>query len=319
MASFYQKILRMARGAISQRADSGHSSRDQTSAAIVYDCSGIQIRLPPGHLLPTYQSANRLYDRFLPHFVKYLSQGDVVIDVGANCGDTLAAMFASNAKLRYACVEPDDSFFEYLTSNSRILQERDPGAEIVLLKKLVGKSVVNASLAGQGGTKGAQVLNTNDHALHAEVHRSATLDAIVQHELPAAWANRIRLLKSDVDAYDYDVIDSATSILANQSPILFFECYYVTDSQRAGYLTTLSRLPAGGYSDFWVFDNFGNLILHTTQMSAVVQLIDYVWRQNLGASTRTVYYLDILACTSRDNQLAAKAVSDFVAPLGKPK
>ena len=54
--------------------------------------AGYQLCLPKDHLLPHYQREHRLYDRFLPFVARALPAGTAAIDVGANCGDTLAAM-----------------------------------------------------------------------------------------------------------------------------------------------------------------------------------------------------------------------------------
>ena len=64
-----------------------------------YRFADFSIVLPADHALPIYQKAHRLYDRFLPHLSKYIESGSTVIDVGANCGDTVAAMFAARSKI----------------------------------------------------------------------------------------------------------------------------------------------------------------------------------------------------------------------------
>src|SRR5574340_220037 len=68
---------------------------------IEYQYTTFTILLPADHLLPDYQQSHKLYDRFLPHLVNYIEPKATVIDVGANCGDTLAAMYESNKSLTY--------------------------------------------------------------------------------------------------------------------------------------------------------------------------------------------------------------------------
>src|ERR1700723_972882 len=83
-----------------------------------YRYRNFSIRLPADHLLPFYQSMYGTYDKFLPHLVRYLEPQATVIDVGANCGDTLAGMYDANDRLNYICVEPDEVFFRYLSENA---------------------------------------------------------------------------------------------------------------------------------------------------------------------------------------------------------
>src|SRR5215203_6027449 len=81
---------------------------------VCYRLSGdVEIDLPGNHPLPRYQRDYPLYDRFLPMLVSRLPDTAQIIDVGANCGDTVAAMYAANPRLRYLAIEPDPAFFKY--------------------------------------------------------------------------------------------------------------------------------------------------------------------------------------------------------------
>jgi hypothetical protein len=111
------------------------------------------ILLPAEHLLPIYQKHHKRYDRFLPHLVKYLERAVTVIDVSANCGDTLAAMYDANGEVNYICIEPDDIFFSFLDENVRRIKSVDSHASVSSIKALVGKGVSSAMLEGSGGTK----------------------------------------------------------------------------------------------------------------------------------------------------------------------
>ena len=63
---------------------------------IKYQYRDFSIELPAEHLFPSFQEKHKLYDRFLPHLCKYLAPGSTILDVGANCGYSLAAMYNSN-------------------------------------------------------------------------------------------------------------------------------------------------------------------------------------------------------------------------------
>ena len=76
----------------------------------LYSYSNFSIFLPANHMRPIYQEHHRKYDRFLPHLVKYIGDGESIIDVGANVGDTLAGMVEANQSSKYICIEPDDIF-----------------------------------------------------------------------------------------------------------------------------------------------------------------------------------------------------------------
>jgi FkbM family methyltransferase len=271
-----------------------------------YRYRNFSIRLPARHLLPFYQSMHGTYDKFLPHLVRYLQPCATVIDVGANCGDTLASMYDANDRLSYICVEPDDVFFEYLSENAVRMRSSNPGASIRLYKALVGKGVSQAALEGSGGTKHAVQVDGSLRSDRAML--SATLDSLV---LPMQ-SGRVALLKSDVDGFDFDVLDSAAKLIAEHLPILFFECYFGNLNQKHGYQKTIAALQRSGYRSWTVFDNYGDVVLRTGEIEALFQLFDYVDRQNAGLTTRTIHYFDVMAGTEQHEDLLKTAVSDYL-------
>lgn len=271
-----------------------------------YRYRNFSIRLPADHLLPFYQSMYGTYDRFLPHLVRYLEPGATVIDVGANCGDTLAGMYDANDRLSYICVEPDEGFFQYLSENALRMRNSNSGASIRLYKALVGKSVSQATLQGQGGTKHA--VKIDESMPGAKSIASVTLDSLV---LPIQ-SGGVQLLKSDVDGYDFDVLDSAEQLIAEHAPILFFECHFGNLNQKSGYQATVEGLRRSGYREWTIFDNYGDVVLRTREIETLFQLFDYVDRQNGGLTTRTIHYLDVITSTERDESLLARVVSDYL-------
>jgi FkbM family methyltransferase len=262
-------------------------------------CGPVALALPPGHLLGTYQRQHPRYDRFLPHLAGLLAADDGVIDVGANCGDTLVAMAVANPALRFLCVEPDPAFLAYLERNLAALRRQWPALKVEVAEALVGLEVASVALAGSGGTK---------HAVPGQGHLAATtLDAL----LAERRFGPVRLLKSDVDGFDHDVIASGDGLLREQAPLLFFECHFADAAQRGGYERLLPRLAGHGYRHWTVFDNFGEVLLPSVEPAQLAGLFDYVQRQNEGRSTRTVHYYDLLVATDRHAALAAQAVRSY--------
>lgn len=258
------------------------------------------IKLPAGHKLPEYQKAHPKYDRFLPHIAKFLNPSDVVIDIGANVGDTLAGMVDKNPVLHYICIEPDDSFYKYLLSNIELIKNTFSDLRVDTIKSLIGKNVTDVELKGVGGTKHATFTNSNGI-------QSISLDSIIENMNNPS----VRLLKTDVDGYDYDVLDSSFSLLEDKKPIIFFECQYDQSFQIDGYKKTVTRLTELGYQDWTIFDNFGGVVLRTSDIGALFHLIDYVALQNSKGTSRTMYYLDVLAVVASDSVFIDKVLSEY--------
>jgi FkbM family methyltransferase len=258
------------------------------------------ILLPPDHMLAHYQRTHPKYDRFLPCLAKHIEPGASIVDVGANVGDTLAGMVEINASSTYVCIEPDDGFFELLKKNIERIKASKPGLSVIAAKHLVGKAVSDVQLLGGGGTKHAVVG-------HAGSIRSRSLDDI----LSSHAVQKVRLVKSDVDGFDYDVLDSAPSTISTHKPLLFFECQTDHAFQKQGYETTLRALEAVGYTEWVLFDNFGAVLLRADAVDHFVGLLEYIWKQNLGQSTRTIFYIDILAAVSVDKPLVDAALAEY--------
>jgi FkbM family methyltransferase len=253
------------------------------------------------HLLPDYQSAHPLYDRFLPHFVKYIPSDSLVVDVGANVGDTLAGMVCSNSKLEYVCIEADQNVFVDLQKNVRSLQSQFPSSKIQLTNNFVGKDINNVSLEGQGGTKHAVLGGGNI--------QSQKLGQILKNI--GVKAN-IALLKTDVDGFDYDVIRSSYDLLS-ESPYLYFEADYDNHTQLNGYKSLFSELKEKGYDYFSLFDNFGQFIVTTNDLHQLDELLDYVYRQNLKQGTRTFFYYDILSYPKKKRKNVDALIGDYIS------
>ena len=255
-------------------------------------------------MLPVFQKNYKKYDRFLPILAKHLANDANIIDVGANCGDTLAAMSNSNPDAHYVCIEPDDVFFKYLELNISIIKKAHPNASILPIKALVGHKVQNVCLEGRGGTKHAIFLDTAESSIS-----SISLDKIVSK----LNLTNIQLVKSDTDGFDYDIIDSAASLITYWKPMLFFECEYRNETQKNNYKASIAWLQSVWYEDWTVFDNFGEFILRTSDISIIMQLMDYVWSQNTKTTVRTIYYYDILATVPHYSKLVDYSLFDYAS------
>jgi FkbM family methyltransferase len=269
-----------------------------SQASISYRYKDFEIKLPKNHLLATYQKAHPKYDRFLPKLAKCATSEETIIDIGANIGDSLAGMIESNPSTNYICIEPDDFFFQQLTENIKSIELSVPNARITTIKALVGEMISNVSLKGKNGTKNA-VLDDNGKI------KSMPLDKLVPTR------SKIRILKSDVDGFDYDVLNSSILTIERHKPIIFFECQYDFDYQKQGYLKLIKLLESKGYCDWTVFDNFGEVVIRTGDSLILEQLMDYVWQQTTGKSTRTIYYYDILAIQKKETPLIDKILGEY--------
>ena len=265
-----------------------------------YDINGYSIQIEYTHLLPDYQNKHPRYDRFLPYFVKFLPEKSLVIDVGANIGDTLVGMVANNQKIEYLCIEASNEFFKNLQKNVELLKINKPDIQVTLVNEFVGKDIDEVSLEGSGGTKHAVV---GSGSIKSKAMLTILNELKIEHE-------RVSLLKTDVDGFDWDVIRSSYDVLSH-NPYVFFECDYGNLEQLRNYKDMFSELVSIGYSKFAFFDNYGQFIITTGNMNQIYELIEYISGQNFNQSTRTIYYYDVLAYTSEKDDEVISLINGY--------
>jgi hypothetical protein len=76
----------------------------------------------------------------------------------------------------------------------------------------------------------------------------------------------------------------------------------------------MQSLAGSHYEDWLIFDNFGELILRTRDVTHVRQVTTIAGAQTTGRSTRTINYLDLLCAMNRDAALVDEVASGYVSP-----
>lgn len=231
--------------------------------------------------------------------MKYIESPATIIDVGANCGYVTATMAQENDQASYICIEPEPLFNTYLRANVASLRSLRPDIQVTILEELVGKSMNNAMLQNTGGTS---VAVPGGGRMMAR-----TLDDIMR----GVSGPRVRLLKSDVDGFDYDVLESAGELILSQRPPIYFECQHDTEDQKEGFEKTITWLSSVGYARWALFDNFGALIMVVEDTRLILSLMNYIMRQTRGQGTRTIYYMDIFCVCPEDVALMEAALESY--------
>lgn len=126
-----------------------------------YYIEDYKIILKPSHVLDKYQQTYPLYDRFLPIICENLD--GLIIDIGANIGDTSISIFSKNKKAHIVGVEPDDDFSNECISNINL---NELSSRFFLIKKFVstqsGKFVVEKNESESTGSMVEDLENNLD-------------------------------------------------------------------------------------------------------------------------------------------------------------
>lgn len=238
----------------------------------------------------------------MPILAKYITNIGCVVDIGANVGDTLAGMVNENSELKYICIEADDYFYNCLINNIERIQTSHKNLKVDSFHNFIGDALTNVNLEGTNGTKRAM------STLGLNGILSISLDKL----LSKINYPKVGLLKTDVDGFDYDVLNSSISTIKKDGPIIFFELYFEILSQKKAYIKTIKSLRACGYCDWTIFDNFGGILVRQTKdINVIFQLIEYLSFQNNALFSRTIYYFDVLAAQQKDVKIIAEAIDDY--------
>jgi len=258
-----------------------------------YKINGVELWLPPEHLLPLYQAKFPLYDRFLPFLAFSLPTKSIVIDVGANVGDTSVPLFDANPSLRFLCIEPDDYYFKFLSKNTA-----NKGGSFVLRKSLISTKSETFTLKGEGGTKTAKT-NMEGSMRHE------SLDSLVNVSI----SDQISLIKTDTDGWDYDVILSGLNTIKSFKPLIFSEFQLINLSSINSYIEAIEMLREAGYEQAFIFKNVG----HYYGSKNLLEL-EFFLSQQASESLRykEADYFDILFSGRNNLLIAENSIKRFV-------
>ncbi len=258
-----------------------------------------KVILPANHLLPRFQKENKLYDRFLPILSKCLPEEKIIVDIGANVGDTLISMI-QHSDNNFFCVEPSEEFYEYLNKNISTL-DTNKQSQIKVFKYLIGTNKFSGKIIENGlGTASLKITDSN-----TAPNNIISLDDLLQNQ------NNVILIKVDTDGFDFDVLLSGKTSCLNEKPILYWENEVKTEIQKNGFYELYEFLESIGYNHIFIFDNFGNLMIENTDFKTLSHLTEYVYSMNNHNCTRTIYYNDILATCSNNIDIVNNAICEY--------
>jgi len=280
-----------------------------------YSLGKYKIILPNNHVLKTYQNAYPLYDRFLP--ILCADFDGLIIDIGANIGDSSIAIFSRNSKSFILGVEPDNMFYKECVNNvfRNGLKERFLGVN-KFISTTKAKFSIEKSYTNSTGT----ISTENDES--GEVN-SISFSELLEL-IPLEKRKKIDIVKIDTDGFDWDIINS---FLQNyhevkiKSRFVFFEMqtylnnYGVNHSNRKqivkDYKSSIEGLKEIGYNNFLLLDNFGTPIKITKSIDEILEINDYILRSQIYNSHSAIYYIDIVTFGDVELEYVNMAISNL--------
>ena len=280
-----------------------------------YFFDNYKIMLDKNHVLDEYQNSFPLYDRFLPILCSDFE--GLIIDVGANIGDTAIAIFSKNFKSFIVGVEADEDFYEKCIKN--VFCNR-------LTDRFLGVNKFLSTKIGKYSLEKSDTLSTGSIAVDSNLlgEMNTISFSELMNFIPITKRNKFDILKIDTDGYDWDIINSFTDYAKKNMIIprfVFFEMQTYLNNQgfndrnrneiTQNYKSALEELNMVGYDNFCLIDNFGTPIKITKSIGEIFELNDYIKRSQVYNLHSTIYYMDILAFSDNEIEFVNKKISNL--------
>ncbi len=218
--------------------------------AYTIEVRGRRLVLPVSHKLPIYIAECPLYDTLPTRVADYLRTRDgmlLMVDVGANVGDTILACSKAEHDDGFLGVEANPEFIGYLKKNTSDIK---------------GFVLVEAFChSGDEKQTSVRIVSIGGTARITEVNEGLTLPKRTLDEILTEHPKfkNFNFLKLDTDGNDFDVLKGTQKSISASRPVIFMECYaagnadYVDD-----VLYAITSLAKAGYKTAVAYDNLGN-------------------------------------------------------------
>ena len=244
------------------------------------------LEVPESHILLQLANRQPYRDLCIGISAKYLSEkyhNQVIVDVGANIGDT-AAMIASYCQNKMILIEVSDYFLQILRKN--IL--KIPNETIIQSVFISDGSSTQGLLYHWGGTAFFQ--EDTDEGIKVN---TAKIADIVEEETC--------FIKVDTDGFDFKILLSSIDWLSDNKPGIIFE-NQIRNQQDLELANHVSRqLNKVGYKYFTVWDDPGYHMLSTSSLEYLLDLNRYLFKVwEIKESHRSIFNFDVLCLHERD-------------------
>jgi FkbM family methyltransferase len=264
----------------------------QIQGSINYSIGQFDLSLPSDHKLPFYQDIAPYYDRYFGSWLKFLRVEDrplVILDIGANVGDSAFYFLSCESNSKIYGVEADPIFYSYLLHN--ITKNKAEDFIIPLHYALLPPSLLKNQyrIVSNHGTSKLVSGEFEQEALGFEETEDLTkvrVDDLLKY-------SKFDFIKIDIDSFDallaLEFINKAES---SESVLLVEIDSRSMENNTSNIVTLFSEAIALTYS-FITVDNKGRVIGSSfSTISNFVDLLNWIKIQH-KIQNIDVFYLDV--------------------------
>lgn len=272
----------------SPRAEDGFwkgRSREQAikiGEKIIYtDC------LPLVEWYKAYPEVNRVSTR-LTSVIGHFYSDFQAVDIGANCGDTIARLFDGWSG-RVLAIEPDANCQKWLRTN----WGDDTRVTIKPVWLSSTSSVAKATLSKTGWNTTLDPTTGGNTQIDFK-----TLDEVIS--LEPEFTN-VKLIKVDAEGFDGQILMGSRQTLLRHKPAVLFESNMDTPAMKGtDPMGVFAFLIGLGYESFFLYDDYGRFVVtvDNKQLDFLRDLLDYA-----DGKFGRIHYYDAIAIHNADAAL----------------
>ncbi len=188
-------------------------------------------------------------------FRKFVKNGDLAIDIGANIGDTTVPMAIAAGKEGLVLgFDPNPYIFKILQQNATLNKGK---ANIVPLQYAItdtpGEFYYNSSEASfsNGG------ISREPDKTHGKFQMQHTVQGVnlsaLLHKDYESWLEKLSLIKVDTEGLDKEIIKSISDVIKTCKPVIIAECFLKLSKEEKEELYDI--IHDQGY-DLFYFEDF---------------------------------------------------------------
>lgn len=160
-------------------------------------------------------------------FRKFIKDGDFVIDIGANTGDTTVPMALASGKNGFTLAfDPNPHVFKVLERNAGLNIEKTNITPYPYSITETDSDFYYTSSEASYVNGGISKENTGEHGSYSlkEKVKGIVLADFLQENY-SKWLSKLSFIKIDTEGYDKIILDNISDLIIKYKPIIVAECF----------------------------------------------------------------------------------------------
>jgi len=279
---------------------------------IDYHLGNVKMLFPASHATPFTWKSDSDYSMSLGRVAKTVTQkyeNSVIVDVGANVGDSAAIIRANGVSNQIISIEGVKSFYKVLKQNALLLGEIEPINCFIGSDKL---HAPNAKVRVLPTGNAVVYEKPDDYIKENKQTPIGDVDFLTLEEVVGATTNKsVKLLKTDIEGYDLPVLLSSINFISRNKPVIFMELHISgIDEKSKGvcWKDLWEELINEGYCKALYWRNSSDFLCSVDMESTVTEDLHSYFRNRWGN-----LYADVCLLHFDDMDLAEKMRLDELA------